>query len=31
VLHCRLAGARVLMGGAARLYARGEIVGLGAE
>jgi PhzF family phenazine biosynthesis protein len=31
VLHCRLAGARVLMGGAARLYARGEIVGLDAE
>ncbi|MFQ3622237.1 MAG: PhzF family phenazine biosynthesis protein [Acetobacteraceae bacterium] len=30
VLHCRLAGGRVLMGGAARLYARGEIVGLDA-
>ncbi len=28
VLHCRLAGEHVLMGGAARLYARGEIVGL---
>jgi PhzF family phenazine biosynthesis protein len=27
VLHCRLAGDRVMMGGTARLYARGEIVG----
>lgn len=26
VLHCRLAGDRVLMGGTARLYARGEIL-----
>lgn len=29
-LHCRRAGERVLMGGVARLYARGEIVGLAA-
>ena len=31
VLHCRLAGERVLMGGAARLYARGEIAPLSAS
>lgn len=31
VLHCRLAGDRVLMGGAARLYARGEIAPLSAS
>jgi PhzF family phenazine biosynthesis protein len=31
VLHCRLAGDRVLMGGPARLYARGEIAPLSAS